>query len=72
MVEKGGGQRVTRGYIRKVSQIYKRAHTAWLLVKFDMKLYKGKAKVKQSHYSPEQAPEGSRRLRIPDSKTIGT
>jgi hypothetical protein len=34
-----------------------------------------KVKVKQSHYRPWQAltgPEGSRRLRLPDFKTIGT
>jgi len=31
-----------------------------------------KVKVKQSHYRPEQALEGSRRLRFPDFKTIGT
>jgi hypothetical protein len=29
-------------------------------------------KVKQSHYRPLTGPEGSRRLRLPDFKTIGT
>ena len=28
-------------------------------------------KVKQSQYRPGQAPEGSRRLRLPDFKTFG-
>ena len=29
-------------------------------------------KVKQSHYRPGQAAEGSRRLRLADFKTVGT
>jgi len=29
-------------------------------------------KIRQSHYTPGQAPEGSRRLRLPNFKTIGT
>jgi len=29
-------------------------------------------KVKQSHYRPGQAPDGSKRLRLPDFKIIGT
>jgi len=29
-------------------------------------------KTKQSHYRPGTGPEGSRRLRLPDFKTIGT
>jgi hypothetical protein len=29
-------------------------------------------KVKKSHYRPGQALEGSRMLRLPDFKTIGT
>ena len=28
--------------------------------------------VKQSHYRPGDGPEGSRRLRFPDFKTVGT
>jgi hypothetical protein len=31
-----------------------------------------KVKVKQSHYKPWIGPEGSRSLRLPDFKTIGT
>jgi hypothetical protein len=31
-----------------------------------------KVKVKQSHYTPGQTLEDSRRLRLPDLKTIGT
>jgi hypothetical protein len=31
-----------------------------------------KVKVKQSHYRPGQDPQGSRRLRLPDFKTVGT
>jgi len=34
---------------------------------------KGKGKkVNKSHYRPGQAPEGSRSLRLPDFKTVGT
>jgi len=33
--------------------------------------YKTVVKVKQSHYRPGQALKGSKRLRLPDFKTIG-
>jgi len=35
-------------------------------------LYSVKVKVKHSHYRPGQALRGSRRLRLPDFKTVGT
>jgi len=31
-----------------------------------------KARVKKSHYRPGDTPQGSRKLRFPDFKTIGT
>jgi hypothetical protein len=35
-------------------------------------IYKVKAKVKQSNYSPGEAPRVPGKLKLPDFKTIGT
>ena len=44
----------------------------WFLYLFLLPLVPSWVKVKQSHYTPGQAPEGSRILRLPYFKTIGT
>ena len=53
----------------------KGSHTVWCS-KHDIPMKviscNEKVKVKQSHYRPGQGPEGSRRQRIPDFKTIST
>ena len=50
----------------------KNAKTGAVCPSRDRGQYYHKIEVKQSHYRPGQAPEGSRRLRLPDFKTTGT
>jgi hypothetical protein len=41
----------------------------WVLMSIQVKV---RVEVNQSHYSPGEGPEGSRRLRLPDFKTVDT